>query len=89
MDKLNIALFAGSFLDSKGYVTAVDLQQYIRNNDNSGAIVPIETIEEVLENLTLVNWLHLVCGTDIYKRYVDIKRRYEKYNNQNNRIYTQ
>jgi len=79
MDKIYICAYAGVALREFGLLTVEKLQKYIREDPDSGAIVPAEEIKEVLDFLTTCDFLELYSGginyQCIYTRYISPKER--------------
>lgn len=69
MDKLHICGYVGLTLRKHGYVTAENIQKYIKNDPSSGVTIPTKEISEVLEFLTWCDFLESMDG-NIYKRFI-------------------
>ncbi len=69
----NIVMFVGMFLNEYKYVTAVDLQKYIIERPEVGKVLPIDQIENVLDNLHCVKFLDIYGKVDDNTAYIKYK----------------
>ena len=58
MDKANIMLFIGLALCKKKIITVGEIQRFIKSREEVGKILPPERINEVLEDLEYVGFVH-------------------------------
>jgi hypothetical protein len=62
MDKANIMIFAGLYLQKNSMIAAQPLQKFIKNHPSSGSNVAIEDIIESLGLLYFAGFLNLYNG---------------------------
>lgn len=80
MEPLHIAIFAVRALDEYDYLSTEIVQKYIRDDESTaGAIVPVETINEVLDLMVLDKWLDYIDGSIdgicFYQRYTPQRKK--------------
>ena len=55
----NIMIFAGLCLDKYRYITAVNLQRFIKEREEVGRYLPIEDLEETLDYMRFAKWIDI------------------------------
>lgn len=73
LDKANIMVFAGLYLNKNTIIAAQPLQRFIKNHPDSGADVAIEDIIESLGLLYYCHFLELTSGSGYESIYIKDK----------------
>jgi len=74
MDKANIMVFAGLYLNRNKMIAAQPLQKFIKDHPDSKANVSIDDIIESLDLLYYAHFLDLYSGSGLESIYVKEKK---------------